>query len=127
MYVVRPKLAGAGSDSPYRVAAKLQKTEYGDEFRLVVNGEEMPLDPHFNGKRKCCTGVVAYTVDDPYVYATTANRPFHYTKVTVNGNVFIPAKDILRLNPLGDKAAIHVFIINDRGVTYTAQLKMSDL
>jgi len=41
--------------------------------------------------------------------------------------VFIPAKDILRLNPLGEKAAIHVFIINDRGVTYTAQLKMSDL
>ena len=127
MYVVRPKLAGAGSGSPYRVAAKLQKTEYGDEFRLVVNGEEMPLDPHFNGKRKCCTGVVAYTVDDPYVYATTANRPFHYTKVTVNGNVFIPAKDILRLNSLGDKAAIHVFIINDRGVTYTADLKLSDL
>ena len=127
MYVVRPKLAGAGSGSPYRVAAKLQKTEYGDEFRLVVNGEEMPLDPHFNGKRKQCTGVVAYTVDDPYVYATTANRPFHYTKVTVNGNVFIPAKDILRLNPLGDKAAIHVFIINDRGVTYTADLKLSDL
>ena len=127
MYVVRPKLAGAGSGSPYRVAAKLQKTDFGDEFRLVVNGEELPLDPHFNGKRKCCTGVVAYTVDDPYVYATTANRPFHYTKVTVNGNVFIPAKDILRLNPLGDKAAIHVYIINDRGVTYTADLHMSDL
>ena len=66
-------------------------------------------------------------MDDPYVYATTANRPFHYTKVTVNGNVFIPAKDILRLNPLGDQAASHVFIINDPGVPYTAALKLSDL
>ena len=66
-------------------------------------------------------------MDDPYLYPTTANRPFWYTKVTVNGNVFIPAKAMLRLNPLGEKAAIHVFIMNDRGITYTAELRMSDL
>ena len=127
MYIVKPRLPGAGSGSPYRVPAQLKKTEFGDEFRLVVNGEEMPLDPHFNGGKKNCTGVVAYTMDDPYMYATTANRPFHYTKVTVNGNLFLPAKDMLRLNPLGDKAAIHVFVITNRGVTYTATLTKADV
>ena len=127
MYIVRPRLAGAGSGSPYRKAAKLVKTNFGDEFRLVVDGEELPLDPHFNGGRRCCTGIIAYTMDDAFNYATTANRPFHYTKATVNGNVFIPAKAMLSANPLGENAAIHVFIINDRGVTYTADLKLSDL
>ncbi len=127
MYIVRPRLSGAGAGSPYRVPAELKKTDFGDEFRLFVNGEELPLDPHFNGGRKCCTGIVAYYMDDPYNYETTANRPFYYTKVTVNGNVFLPAKAMLRLNPLGDKAAIHVFIMNDRGVTYTAKLTMADL
>ena len=34
---------------------------------------------------------------------------------------------MLRLSPLGEKAAIHVFIMNDRGITYTAELRMSDL
>ena len=127
MYIVRPRLAGAGSGSPYRKAAKLVKTNFGDEFRLVVDGEELPLNPHFNGGRRCCTGIIAYTMDDAFNYATTANRPFHYTKATVNGNVFIPAKAMLSANPLGENAAIHVFIINDRGVTYTADLKLSDL
>ena len=103
------------------------KTNFGDEFRLVVDGEELPLDPHFNGGRRCCTGIIAYTMDDAFNYATTANRPFHYTKATINGNVFIPAKAMLSTNPLGENAAIHVFIINDRGVTYTADLKLSDL
>jgi len=127
MYIVRPRLEGAGSGSPRRIPAKLKKTNFGDEFLLEVDGQDLPLDPHFNGGRRCCTGIVAYYMDDPYLYPTTANRPFWYTKVTVNGNVFIPAKAMLRLSPLGEKAAIHVFIMNDRGITYTAELRMSDL
>lgn len=127
MYMVRPKLPGAGSGSPYRVPAKLKKTDFGDEFLLEVNGQDMPLDPHFNGGRRCCTGIVAYYVDDAYNYETTANRPFHYTKVTVNGNLFIPARALLRSSTLGDRAAINVFVINDRGVTYTARLTQADL
>lgn len=127
MYIVRPRLSGAGFGSPYRVPAKLKPTNFGDEFLLEVDGQELPLDPHFNGGRRCCTGIVAYYVDDPYQYPTTANRPFWYSKVTANGNIFLPAKAMLRLSPLGDKAALHMFIINDRGITYTARLRMSDL
>ncbi len=127
MYIVRPRLAGAGYGSPRRVPAQLKKTDFGDEFLLVVDDKEMPLDPHFNGGRRCCTGIVAYYMDDAYNYLTTANRPFHYTKVTANGYVFIPAKAMLRQNPLGEKAAIHVFIMNDRGITYTARLTLADL
>ena len=117
---------GAGSGSPYRKTAKLVKTNFGDEFRLVVDGEEMPLDPNFNGGRRCCTGIIAYTMDDAFNYATTANRPFYYAKTTVNGNITLPAKAMLTANSISD-AAIHVYIITDRGVTYTADLTLADL
>ena len=45
----------------------------------------------------------------------------------MNGNLFIPARALLRSSTLGDRAAIHVFVINDRGVTYTARLTQADL
>lgn len=127
LYIVRPKLKGAGYAAPYRFPAQLKRTEFGDEWRLVVNGEEVALDPHFNGSRKLCTGIVAYTMLDAYSYRTTANRPFSYSKVTVNGNLFLPAKALLTASPLRENARMDVFVITNRGVTYTASLTPADL
>lgn len=127
LYILRPRLEGAGFGAPRRVPAQLKKTEFGDEFRLTVKGEELPLDPHFNGSRKHCTGVIAYTVTDGHEYATTANRPFSYTKATANGNLFLPAAQLFRRAILGEDARILVWVITDRGISYTASLSPADL
>lgn len=127
LYILRPRLPGAGYASPRRVAAALQKTRFGDEFRLTVNGEELALSPDFCGSKDCCGGVVAYSLFDGMEYATCANRPFRYGKATANGNLFLPASQLFRLSPLGDSARLDVWIITDRGVTYTASLTPQDL
>ena len=70
---------------------------------------------------------MAYTLRDAYLYATTANRPFCYSKVSVNGDLILPARQLLRTSPLGSDARLDVFVITDRGVTYTASLTPADL
>ncbi|MCI5615907.1 MAG: C39 family peptidase [Clostridia bacterium] len=127
IYCLRAKTPGAGYGAPHRVPAKLVKTDFGDEFRLLVDGNDLPVPPLFNGSRKHCTGIIAYTLTDPYNYATTANRPFSYTKSTANGNVFLPARQLLSHAALGDQARILVYVITNHGITYTAQLSREDL
>lgn len=128
VYVVREKQDGAGFAAPYRVPAKLVKTDFGDEWRLSVKGREIPLPAGFHGSRNgACRGAIAYTVSDGREYGTEANREVSYTKVTTNGNVFLPAKQLLNRSPMGDRAKLSVYIITDRGVTYTATLTKADL
>lgn len=127
LYIVRPKLAGAGYAAPHRIPAALKKTDFADEWRLTVGEEELPLDPQFRGSHALCTGVIAYSLLDGFQYATTANRPFRYGTVTPNGNLFLPAETLLTASPLRENARLDVFIITHRGITYTASLTPADL
>lgn len=127
LYVLRPRLPGAGYAAPHRIPAQLKKTDCGDEWRLEVDGQPLPLAPDFCGTRKLPRGIVAYTLRDAYLYATTANRPFCYSKVSANGDLILPARQLLRTSPLGSDARLDVFVITDRGVIYTASLTPADL
>ena len=48
-------------------------------------------------------------------------------KSTANGNVFLPARQLLSHAALGDQARILVYVITNHGITYTAQLSREDL
>lgn len=127
LYVLRPRPQGAGYAAPHRVPAKLKATDCGDEWMLELDGKELPLAPDFCGTRRRPGGVIAYTLRDAYLYATTANRPFRYSKVSANGALVLPAKQLLRTSPLGENARLDVFVITNHGVTYTASLTPADL
>lgn len=127
LYVLRPRLAGAGYAAPHRVPVQLKKTDSGDEWMVEMDGQFRLLSPDFCGTRKQPGGVVAYTLRDAYLYATTANRPFCYSKVTANGALLLPAKQLLRSSPLGNDARMDIFVITNHGITYTASLTPADL
>lgn len=128
LYVVKDKLDGAGYTAGIRIPAKLEATDFGDEWKLMVEGEEKPMPADFHGKRKgAVRGSIAYTVSDGREYATDANREVFYTKVTTNGYVFLPARQLLMKNPMGEKGVITVYIMTNHGITYVAELTKADL
>ena len=128
LYVVKDKLDGAGYAAGIRIPAKLESTDFGDEWKLVVDGEEMPMPADFHGQRKkAVRGSIAYTVSDGREYSTDANREVFYTKVTTNGYIFLPARQLLMKNPMGAKGVVTVYIMTNRGITYVAELTKADL
>lgn len=128
LYVVGDKLDGAGYTAGIRIPAKLEATDFGDEWKLVVDGEEKLLPADFHGQRKrAVRGSIAYTVSDGREYATDANREVFYTKVTTNGYVFLPARQLLMKNPMGNKGVVTVYVMTNKGITYVAELTKADL